>query len=221
MKSSFTTALVVQINAMVALSADDATALHEALKDAPYGEDGIQKIMRAIKASTIVHRMNLVGCSHPDEQTIKWMLALLLMVCHEELPDPRVRLDKLNDLKALVVSERKHYPLQHLAEFPEKPEQLPQDMFQHAYPDVKPVPKEFAGITAIGDRGIPLRKNSNLLKRKAVEADDKMGWAAVRSLVKSEMEAASKQPCSPAASSKVMPMLEVGQAPPPSTEHRS
>ena len=264
MKSSFTTALVVQINAMVALSADDATALHEALKDAPYGEDGIQKIMRAIdakiqhvpclrgkpnkggtkgqqflkkvwnypiqdewdvlldpkksfctKASTIVHRMNLVGCSHPDEQTIKWMLALLLMVCHEELPDPRVRLDKLNDLKALVVSERKHYPLQHLAEFPEKPEQLPQDMFQHAYPDVKPVPKEFAGITAIGDKGIPLRKNSNLLKRKAVEADDKMGWAAVRSLVKSEMEAASKQPCSTAASSKVMPMLEVGQAPPP------
>ena len=50
LKSSFTTALVVQINAMVALSADDATALHEALKDVPYGEDGIQKIMRAIDA---------------------------------------------------------------------------------------------------------------------------------------------------------------------------
>ena len=51
------------------------------------------------KACCLAHRLMLVGCSDPSEQTLKWMLALLMMYSFGELPNAEVRREKLQDLK--------------------------------------------------------------------------------------------------------------------------
>ena len=151
-----------------------------------------------------MHRLNLVGCSHPDEQTIKWMPAVLLMVSYDDLPDPEIRKETLGVLKASIIADRKSYPTPQVKIFPEYPSDLPEEVFKHAYKEGAPVCRELPGIRSIGNSCIPLRKNSRLLKHKgnkkkskrmsSSEDSDKVGWREVRSLVKSEMKAAGGQP---------------------------
>ena len=38
------------------------------------------------KLTCLVERANSIGCTHPDEQCCKWMLAMLLCACYSELP---------------------------------------------------------------------------------------------------------------------------------------
>ena len=119
------------------------------------------------KASCLVHRMCVVGCSHPDEQSLKWALALLLMCSFDELPPPQVRLDKLADLKSMVHAERKTFDeLPFIAVYPEKPQELPQAVWAHGYEDAAPVAKEVPGISAIAAKKIPLRRNNKLLAKE-------------------------------------------------------
>ena len=59
------------------------------------------------KASCLTHRLMLIGCHSPDEQSLKWVLAVLLMVCYQDLPYAQIRHDKLLELKAIVACEKK------------------------------------------------------------------------------------------------------------------
>ena len=119
------------------------------------------------KAYALVHRLNLIGCSHPTQQTVKWMLAVLLLAHYgEQMPEPQIRQDKLHELKGVIIAERRSYPIPETFAFPGNPNHLPKAAFDHAYSDGAPAPKEFPGITVVAANGIPLRKNNSLLKPK-------------------------------------------------------
>ena len=71
------------------------------------------------KLRTMVERANSIGCTHPDEQCCKWMLAMLLCACYSELPSPKEIYCKLQELKNCVVTCRKSYPFEHLIIYPQ------------------------------------------------------------------------------------------------------
>ena len=125
------------------------------------------KVSFRLKMVQLVERGGLVGCTNPDEQSIKWMLAMLLAVHYKDLPEPQEIFAKLHDLKKCIETERMAFPLDHLPEFPGHPLDLPPDVYHYAYPepDLEPVAKQLQGINAIAEK-IPLRKNSKLLKTK-------------------------------------------------------
>ena len=75
--------------------------------------------------TTLVDRLNLVGCTHPCEQTLKWVLAVALMAHYDELPTPKIIAQKLDELKEVVVVERKPSNHTHITEFPVSPHDLP------------------------------------------------------------------------------------------------
>ena len=84
----------------------------------------------------MTHRLMLIGCHSPDEQSLKWVLAVLLMVCYQDLPSAQIRHDKLLELKAIVANEKKvfqHLPF--LASYPDQPSGLPATIRDHAYGD--------------------------------------------------------------------------------------
>ena len=115
------------------------------------------------KLTCLVERANSLGCTHPDEQCCKWMLALLLCACYSELPTPKERYNKLQELKNCVATERKVYPYEHLTTYPQKITDLPSHMWDYAYSAEGPLELDFPGVNLVADR-IPLRKNSKLLK---------------------------------------------------------
>ena len=214
---NFTNALIQQINSCLSLPTCDASMLVQALKDSPYGDANITRIIAAIdakvmanstaaKAATgpkdqvlkewwnmctqddwdcfkdpkrsfhskmtrLVERGNLLGCTNPDEQTLKWMLAMLLMSHYLDMPGPSDIYDKLQELKQVVVCERKPYPLEQLTNFPSRPEDLPKEVYAYAYTDSKPTAVVLPGIKSIAIKAIPLRSNSKLLKQKSPPAD--------------------------------------------------
>ena len=115
------------------------------------------------KLTCLVERANSIGCTHPDEQCFKWMLAMLLCVCYTELPSPRERYNKLQELKKCAGTERKSYPYDHLLIYPPDINDLPHHMWQHAYAAEAPLEVELPGVNLVADR-IPLRSNSKLLR---------------------------------------------------------
>ena len=84
------------------------------------------------KMARLVERANLLGCINPDEQTLKWMLAMLLMCHYNDMPGPNDIHDKLLDLKQVVMCERRTFPLEYLKCFPEDPRDLPAEIFPYA-----------------------------------------------------------------------------------------
>ena len=56
--------------------------------------------------TTLVDRLNLVGCTHSGEQTWKWVLAVALMAHYDEMPAPKMIYKKLGELKEIVESEK-------------------------------------------------------------------------------------------------------------------
>ena len=97
------------------------------------------------KMPTLVDRLNLVGCTHPCEQTLRWVLAVALMAHYDELPTPKIIAQKLDELKDVVVVERKPSNHAHITEFPVSPHDLHPDVYEHAYPNSPPVTVEFEG----------------------------------------------------------------------------
>ena len=110
-------------------------------------------------------RAHSLGLLHPDEQTYKWMLATLLISHYDDLPEPRVLFNKLNELKQACAAEGrvKAYQLDQLTTYPESPMELPKAVFDHAYPAGGPQPVEVQihGLSSVAEK-IPLRKNSGL-----------------------------------------------------------
>jgi hypothetical protein len=131
------------------------------------------------KMTRIVERGNSVGCTMPDEQSIKWMLAMLLLACYTEQPKPKVIHKKLIDLKECIASERKPWSLEQVVDFPNDPSDLPDAVYNAAYADEPPISIDISGINMIAC-AIPLRKNNKRLAGEpstAVDADD---WAAIQ-----------------------------------------
>ena len=115
------------------------------------------------KLACLVARSNSIGCTRPDEQCFKWMIAVMLCACYSELPSPNERYNKLQELKKCVGTERQPYPHDHLLTYPNDINDLPKVMWQHAYAAEAPLKVEIPGINLVAER-IPLRKNSKLLK---------------------------------------------------------
>ena len=115
------------------------------------------------KMTKVVERANLLGVTHPSEQSLKWLLALLLVVCYDELPSYATIFKKLGDLKHCVEAERKGYPLEQLVTYPATPQELSDEIFKYAYSDEQPIFVHLSGINVVAEHNIPLRKNSKLL----------------------------------------------------------
>jgi hypothetical protein len=163
------------------------------------------------KMTRMVERGMSLGVNHPDEQSLKWLLALLLVVCYDELPAYKEIFAKLHDLKQAFVAERKAYPLAHVAVYPETPIELSADMFKYAYGDEHPVTVKLIGINNVAENHIPLRKNSKLLKRmhKKVDIDD---WESLKDEVHGSARPAirivSDGSCSVAHTGLIAPKVE-------------
>ena len=117
-----------------------------------------------------VHRAHRLGIKNPDEQAVKWLLALIHK-CHytAEMPTPKKPFNQVNELKELFVSEH-DYKLMVLPipmrTYPSSAHELPASLYNAAYSSDKP-PEDrscmMTGLSLIAS-GIPLRKNSKLLK---------------------------------------------------------
>ena len=119
------------------------------------------------KACVLLHRLNLIGLNNPSGQTEKWILALLLMVADQDLPAPQIRFDKLQELKELIKTEKKHFPeLPGLTVYPDRPSDLPHALLQHGYPNGEmAIAKDLPGINALA-QSIPMRRHAQLLRSK-------------------------------------------------------
>ena len=118
------------------------------------------------KMTCLIARANSIGCTHPDEQCVKWMLAMLLCVCYNELPTAKERFAKFQELKQCAITERQPWIHEHLVTFPTSVNDLPSHIWEQAYASESPINVELIGINLVANR-IPLRKNSKLLKEPA------------------------------------------------------
>jgi len=123
------------------------------------------------KMELACYRARSFGCVDPDEQSVKWLLALLLKVHFtSELPTALQKYRKVNDLKSLFITEdssRKDMLVPpSIPSYPKDATQLPSSM-KACYEDDPPVnmdeSPEVVGLANIA-KLIPLRKNSALLK---------------------------------------------------------
>ena len=177
----------------------------------------------ASKIATAVEICMSVGCTEPDEQGFKWVLAMLLGAHYAELPPAQAIYDKLQEVKRAFESEKKPFPLERLSEFPDDPADLPSHIYKHAYPDDDdtPVPLCMPGINTVGD-SIPLRSSSKLLRqtrpqgaveaftaiRKGVESRIAAHQSPVRLRVKTEPHASPITPLQPSPSHGVITVSE-------------
>ena len=215
----FVDGIIKQINATASFGTHEGKSVIDSLKDTPFGEVGMARIISAVdaklkasphkseganstvgaagqylkcwwavmtasdwaflddpkkpwsaKMAKVVERGNSIGCTHPSEQCLKWMMALLLVVHYDELPSYRTIYDKLQELKQTVTAERKPWAFQCIMEFPDDPHTLPEDIFNSAYGAEPPVKRDFVGINAVAE-SVPLRGNSRLLKGKASRSE--------------------------------------------------
>jgi hypothetical protein len=125
------------------------------------------------KTRRAVFRSNRLGCSHPDEQTMKWLLATLLIVHYDELPSNSDIFKKLAELKHTFACERTAYALEITYIYPDDPDLLDEAVYQHAYDeDDPPITVELHGVSTVADR-VALRKNSALLMGNGIKNDDR------------------------------------------------
>ena len=114
------------------------------------------------KMTKMQERGNLIGCTNLSEQTLKWMLAVLLMFHYKDLPSANIIREKLQELKEVVATERKPYPMEQMQVFPDTPDKLPKHVYDYAYTDGPPVEVLVPGIHSIAKKNC-LRSNNRLL----------------------------------------------------------
>ena len=116
------------------------------------------------KMTRLVERAHVLGVTEASEQTLKWMLATLLVAHYAELPSAKIIYDKLQELKEVNDCEKKRYPLEFMKDFPDSPDNLPKHVYDYAYtPSDPPITVELHGINTVAAK-IPLRSNSLLLR---------------------------------------------------------
>jgi hypothetical protein len=136
------------------------------------------------KMVMLVYVANRVGLSHPNPQSLKWMLAFLLYLHYKEAPDSQKIYDTLQDLKKVVASERKNL-VQGIEEYPDDPTDLSDELYQAAYPLEGPVEITINGINSLAGK-IVLRSTNKLLKGSEAASANKHS-TGTRLKVKSEV----------------------------------
>jgi hypothetical protein len=117
------------------------------------------------------HKSRSIGCVDPDEQSIKWLLALLLKLHFgSELPTALQKYRKFNDFKSLFATEDSRKDMKvppSLPVYPKDAAELPSYISEPCYEHGPPISMhdspDIAGLANIA-KLIPLRKNSALLK---------------------------------------------------------
>lgn len=122
------------------------------------------------KVAMAIDRGLAVGCMDPDEQTLKWLLATLLLVHYDELPSTQIIYGKLQDLKHAYAAEKKVFDHEQLVDFPTDPTELPDHIFADAYAVERPDhAMTLQGVNTVAEL-IPLRRNSKLLKKSGISS---------------------------------------------------
>jgi hypothetical protein len=136
------------------------------------------------KMSKACFRFNRLGLCHPDEQALRWLLALLLIAHYEALPSNKEIFKKLNELKLAFASERTTYSLEEIHIYPDTPSELTKEAYAHAYDtNDPPIIVDLHGVRSVADR-VALRSNSALLhekeEKKAATTAGSSGWRSLK-----------------------------------------
>jgi hypothetical protein len=119
------------------------------------------------KVTRLVERANSVGCSRPAEETLRWMLAFLLMKHYLDIPNAMEIHHKVHDLKQVVMCERKSFPFEHMLVFPGNPFELPEAIWSYAYTDGEPISVTMLGMKTLAEKQIAMRGNAKILRKPA------------------------------------------------------
>ena len=105
-------------------------------------------------------RLNLIGCTHPHEFTVRKLVAMHVLLHYSVLPTAKQRFDKFKELKDAVRTGRKPWPFDTIQEYPECITQLPLEVLEHAYGEDKPITMVCLGLHLV-DPQIPMRRFVN------------------------------------------------------------
>ena len=122
---------------------------------------GMLKNIKTKKITTYKQiRLNLIGCTHPHEFTVRKLTAMHVLVHYNVLPTAQQRFEKFNELKDAVKTGRKPWPFDPIQEFPECMSELPMDVMEYAYGEDKPITMVCLGLHLV-DPQIPMRRFVN------------------------------------------------------------
>ena len=160
------------------------------------------------KMTRVAEVGNRIGLNNPEEQSIKWSMAVLLLCCYDTMPTARQMYAKIQDFKQVWECEAKPWSLERLTMFPETPAQLPKEIYNAAYGDMPPVTATFPGINTIANL-IPLRKNSKRLKTELTKTEKAEANESFQNMAKQEpnikAEIKAEPPAEPKAKVKCEP----------------
>ena len=125
----------------------------------------------ANKVQIIVDRFMSLGITNPDEWTIAWAIAVLILSHFRVFPKYKSIFAIVGDFKEALKACKKPWPFSFISNYPTTPKELPASVFAHAYdPDDQPVSKELERLKQTALKHIPLRKNNKLLIEEAKAA---------------------------------------------------
>ena len=122
------------------------------------------------KVQVLLDRFKLLGLRYPAEDTTKWAVALLVVMLHEatgQFPNYHTIYSMVEDFKSNMVASRARsdWAFSHVVMYPQTPQELPDDIFNHAYTvDDPPVTETVSRLEVTAMQHVPLRKTSSLLK---------------------------------------------------------
>lgn len=135
-----------------------------------------------MKMTAVADRLANCGVMRPSEETLKWILAILLVTHYDALPSYQEIYGHLQDLKSAVSTARKPWPHQVHMQYPKKPQDLGEAIFAEVYnAENPPIAVDLEGLSNIAENHIPLRENSKLLiaNGKKSRIQDKV-WAMLK-----------------------------------------
>ena len=95
------------------------------------------------KVQIIVDRFMSLGITCPDEWTVAWAMAVLVLSHFRVFPKYKAIFAIVQDFKEAQKSCRKTWPFSFIANYPKTPQELPAAVFSHAYDkDDQPVSKQ-------------------------------------------------------------------------------
>ena len=119
------------------------------------------------KQQLLIDRLGKLGVINPDEYTVAYCVALLLIWHVDKLPSHRSSHRKLLDFKAALALSKKAYPLHPIHRFPSTPHELPEDNKLWAYGEQAEFNDDTVpSLRYVAMEHIALRGNSKLLKKK-------------------------------------------------------
>lgn len=122
------------------------------------------------RIQVIVDRFSRLGLMHPHEQTVKWAIAVVALAVGESngvFPSYGSIFGMVQDFKSVMEASRKPWAFGYLVIYPDKPADLPSEVFAHAYDGSDlPVVQVWDRLAVTAESHVPLRKNSALIKKE-------------------------------------------------------